>query len=373
MGERKILNAISVDIVGPYPPIIGGTASFLSRLVPMLEIHGVSCDVLNTQRGDSKQGLRDRLARLFFFTFLAWKILFSKSEIVHCHAGNWANLIGNTIVLAIGRLSGKALVLTLHSGGILLKLNKYARFGKLIFRIPHVITTVTPELCEMVSKFGNKNVYFVPNGLTYLPNAEEMNQPIPEQTAHFMKNHEPCIVTVGAMEPIYGIDVLILAMPQLLATFPNLGLVVIAYKYADKQYQAKIANLLDSLNLNNYVFFPDSLPSVPAVVKGADVFVRSTIADGDSIAVREALALEVPVVVSNVGYRPEGTLQFNSGDHLHLAAKIKDVLTAPINQRTDSSDAGKRTTLEYIKFYGMAKSKLEDAKAKRHHFTARWH
>ncbi|PYS32840.1 MAG: glycosyl transferase, partial [Acidobacteria bacterium] len=44
------------------------------------------------------------------------------------------------------------------------------------------------------------------------------------------------------------------------------------------------------------------------------VFSRPTLRDGDSISVREAAALGVPVVASNVGTRPEGVLLFEPGD-----------------------------------------------------------
>jgi glycosyltransferase involved in cell wall biosynthesis len=208
----------------------------------------------------------------------------------------------------------------------------------------------------MVLKLGNINVIFIPNGLTYLPNINDLQQPMPEQIAQFLNKHDPCIAFVGAMEPIYGLDVLLKAIPELLPIFPNLGVIIIAYKHTDKEYRAKIINLLDDLHLNESVVIPASLPNVPLVVKEVDAFVRSTLADGDSIAVREALALGVPAIVSNVGYRPEGAVLFRSGDHLQLATKISEVLGSPRGDRKIQSDGGENTIIEYLRAYSIAES-----------------
>jgi len=57
-------------------------------------------------------------------------------------------------------------------------------------------------------------------------------------------------------------------------------------------------------------------------VAAADVFVRPTLADGDAISVREALALGRPTVASAVGARPSGALVFAAGDAVACAEQI---------------------------------------------------
>jgi glycosyltransferase involved in cell wall biosynthesis len=58
----------------------------------------------------------------------------------------------------------------------------------------------------------------------------------------------------------------------------------------------------------------------------SSVFVRPTLRDGDSISVREAKALGLPVVASNVGTRPEGTLLFEAGDVDGLVQRIENAV-----------------------------------------------
>jgi glycosyltransferase involved in cell wall biosynthesis len=59
-----------------------------------------------------------------------------------------------------------------------------------------------------------------------------------------------------------------------------------------------------------------------AVVAASDVFVRPTLADGDAISVREALALGRPVVASAVGARPAEAALFPAGDAAACAEQI---------------------------------------------------
>jgi glycosyltransferase involved in cell wall biosynthesis len=62
-----------------------------------------------------------------------------------------------------------------------------------------------------------------------------------------------------------------------------------------------------------------------ALMARSDVFVRPTFRDGDSISVREATSLGVPVVASNVGTRPQGTFLFEAGDVDGLVRQLEQV------------------------------------------------
>ena len=63
----------------------------------------------------------------------------------------------------------------------------------------------------------------------------------------------------------------------------------------------------------------------------ADVFLRTTLYDGDSVAVREALHLGTPVVATDNGMRPEGVRLFPVGNLDALCDRIEQALgrTAP--------------------------------------------
>ena len=82
----------------------------------------------------------------------------------------------------------------------------------------------------------------------------------------------------------------------------------------------------------------------------SDLFVRPTLADGDASSVREALALGVPVVASDVGHRPPGIALFRRGDLDGLVEAIAGALRgrAPAGVRTsDPGDALRRLLETY--------------------------
>jgi glycosyltransferase involved in cell wall biosynthesis len=63
-----------------------------------------------------------------------------------------------------------------------------------------------------------------------------------------------------------------------------------------------------------------------ALISRCDVFLRPTLQDGDSISVREALSLGVPVVASDTGMRPAGAILFRPGDVDGMAANIEHAI-----------------------------------------------
>jgi glycosyltransferase involved in cell wall biosynthesis len=73
----------------------------------------------------------------------------------------------------------------------------------------------------------------------------------------------------------------------------------------------------------------------PAIIRRTSVFVRPTASDGDSIAVREALAFGVPVVASHVVPRPPGTILYSAGDVSDLVANIRLALGRSPSEPSD--------------------------------------
>jgi glycogen(starch) synthase len=323
-----------VLMIGPYPPCVGGTSEFLRRLVLGLESVGVACQVVNTRAGDPTKGLMERMQRLFLFSRVAVDVVRAPQPIVHCHAVTSANLMGNGIVLLLARTCRKDVILTLHAGDLLDVLTNSASakhaIVRWILRLPHAITAVTPDLTDAVRSLGDRKVQFIPNSFHDFINFSGINTQIPDEISEFNTSHKPLVVLVGAMQPVYGIDVMIRALGLARAEYPEIGAIVIAYKSEDLAYRRHVEDLVSTLSLTDAVLFPKSLSDVPAVVALADTFVRPSSRDGDSLAVREALALGVPVVASEVGFRPAGTVLFRPGDSADLADKMLRTLSHPL-------------------------------------------
>jgi glycosyltransferase involved in cell wall biosynthesis len=79
-------------------------------------------------------------------------------------------------------------------------------------------------------------------------------------------------------------------------------------------------------------------PQALAIVATSDLFVRPTLADGDAISVREALALGRPVVASDVGTRPRNVSTFPAGNAAACAEVIFHVLSNGFAEHTITMD-----------------------------------
>jgi len=112
------------------------------------------------------------------------------------------------------------------------------------------------------------------------------------------------------------------AVKELQKMFPRIGLVIIG-----PGEEAK-SQIFES-EIPDHAYFTGPLPHdvVLAVIKRLTLFLRPTYFDGDSLSVREALALGVPVIASDTDYRPEGVVLFRRGQINEFVDKIGGVLS----------------------------------------------
>jgi glycosyltransferase involved in cell wall biosynthesis len=93
-----------------------------------------------------------------------------------------------------------------------------------------------------------------------------------------------------------------------------------------------------------------------AVIRGADVYVRPTLADGDSVSVREAVALGRTVVATSVGTRPSEAILVPPGEADALAtalveaAEARPILRVARNTDEEVNDDCVRRLLELYGF-----------------------
>jgi glycosyltransferase involved in cell wall biosynthesis len=79
----------------------------------------------------------------------------------------------------------------------------------------------------------------------------------------------------------------------------------------------------------------------------ADLLLRTTLYDGDSVAVREALHLGTPVIVTDNGMRPAGVRLIPAQDKAALCSAIEASLDGP-RSRPEPSAAGAEDNIEAV-------------------------
>jgi glycogen synthase len=143
----------------------------------------------------------------------------------------------------------------------------------------------------------------------------------------FFQRRSPVLAYAHHPSRVYGRQVLFEALAKLRRRVPHVGLAMFGVATAsdevrDDARRAGVQDLIEDLG---------ELPHLEAlaVVEHASAFVRPTLADGDALTVREALALGTPCVASDASARPEGALVFHAGDPDDLADKLFEAFSGP--------------------------------------------
>lgn len=168
--------------------------------------------------------------------------------------------------------------------------------------------------------------------------ALEVTPPWPAAVAPALADH-PFLVTVAALTPEKGVDVLLEAAAHLRATHPMIRWIVLGEGPQRDRLQAR----RKALGLDEVVALPGHVEHPEAVVARARVMVQPSRSEGFGSSVLEALALGVPVVASDTGGLPEslaagGGLLVPAADPGALAGAVARVLDDPALHERLSGD-----------------------------------
>lgn len=109
------------------------------------------------------------------------------------------------------------------------------------------------------------------------------------------------IGTVGRLFPFKGHQYLIRAMTLVLQQVTNVNLWIIG----DGPLRQFLESLVAELGISEYVVFLGEHADIPQLILQMDIFVLPSLTEGLPLTVLEALAMEKPVIASNVGGIPE--------------------------------------------------------------------
>ena len=159
----------------------------------------------------------------------------------------------------------------------------------------------------------------------------QVEQNLPEELFHYVSSHYPLLgATVyvpqsGTLYPEYGIELLVEALATLKVIYPNIGTVIMG---PTEEARKQIKGLRHD---DHTVKFTGPLPHDLALglMRKLTMFVRPTYTDGDSISVREAMALSIPVVASDTDYRPPGVIIFKKGNLNNFLSTMTKILKDP--------------------------------------------
>ena len=274
---------------------------------------GVRCEVMNTNRIYSGLDLGIELLR---HAWRGWTLH------LHTNGHNWKSWL-----LAIGcGLAGQSsggCILTLHSGMAPAYLGAASVWRRRLAGLTCLLYTrvicVSPAIQTAIVSLG------VPSQRTELVPAclktERPQVALEPLLKAWIGRHRPLLSTALFFRPEYGFDSLVAALARLRDRYPSFGCLVMGSgeQRADAERRIHEVGLEENVLIVGDVAHDRCL----MLMSISHVFIRPTFEDGDSISVREALSLGVPVVASRVGMRPEGIILFHAGDVEEMVSQIE--------------------------------------------------
>lgn len=315
--------------LGPYPPPQGGVQTNLVAIRDAVRRRygPASAPVINLTR------FRRADADGVFYPHSPWRVLrllrSIPADVVHIHIGGQFTPRLLALCFVCTALPGRRTVLTFHSGG-------YPSWQKGRRRLRSLRSIVLRRFDAIVAVNDEIRALFLGLGVEpsrlqvlcpYAPVTVREELELPDNLARFAAAHHPLLTTVGLLEPEYDLELQIRTLGRIRGTHPHAGLVIIGSGSLESGLRSAIAEQ----PYREHILLCGDVPH-PLTVRTlsmSDAFLRTTLYDGDSVSVREALQLGTPVIASDNGMRPAGVHLVPKQDPDALVRALGDVLQAP--------------------------------------------
>jgi len=248
-----------------------------------------------------------------------------KPDVVH---GHYLTSYGVYTALSsfhpvINSSSGSDVLLSASPNSLLYKI-----ILKTVLKNSDVIIAVSRGIEKMLTHFGypTEKIVVIPVGVdTNLFRKQPSKSRDLLQLLRINKN-DKIIISVRSFAPIYNVECLIQALPLILKKIPNVKVILLG----GGPSRLKLEETVKKLQLENYVNFVGAVrhKDVPNYLNLADVYVSTSLSDGTSSALLEAMACQLPLVVSDTEANKEwikdgkNGLLFEKGNYQDLANKV---------------------------------------------------
>jgi glycosyltransferase involved in cell wall biosynthesis len=353
-------NSTKVLLVGDYPPPYGGVSVHVEVVRQAMRAHGVLCDVLDVGKGQlPADGVVPATGYLATAAYLMEYALRGYRIHVHTSGANPKSWMLASVCAAAGKLSPHPPIITFHSG-----LGPEWLAGD---------PTRAKIACAVANSFGNVIAVSdeIRGALIACGVDRERIEVLPAFSRSFLRpgappaglrevreQAAPLYCAMLAPGPVYGKETLLRAFAMVHAKNPRARLVL--YGPGTDLIGAEVAALCGSAAPAVQAFGEIHRPSALALIAASDVFVRPTLADGDSVSVREAVALGRAVVATTVGTRPPEARLVPPGDAEALAMALigaaqehPALRVAPAPEQAEKADCLRRL----LELYGAADSR----------------
>jgi L-malate glycosyltransferase len=222
-----------------------------------------------------------------------------RADVVHCH--HYSPFVYACVSQL--RYGGARLVFTEH--GRLADAPpspKRRAANALLARLPDRVFTVSDDLRQHLVRegFPPVRVEVIYNGIDLLAPAEADARAAARAAFGFAPG-DLVLVTVARLDPVKDLGTLLRAVAHVREAVPRARLLVVG----DGDERRPLEEMTAALDLQRHVVFAGHRNDARALLAGADVYVNSSIFEGVSLTILEAMAAPLPVVATAVGGTPE--------------------------------------------------------------------
>ena len=218
-----------------------------------------------------------------------------RAQIVHTH-NTYAHFYG----AFAAKLAGVPIVVnTQHGGGCGTNWKAHWQFRLANCWTQRVVSVShdSSRLCQQQDHCSQDKITTIWNGI----NLDRFTYHGPQPT--------PMAISVARLSAIKDFPTLLRAVPLVLPHVPDFRLRIVG----DGPERAKLEMLIDELNLRPQVELLGERHDVPALLAESGFFVSSSLSEGISLTLLEAMAVGLPVVTTAVGGNPEIVIDGHTG------------------------------------------------------------
>ncbi len=326
------MKRLRIDIIGTYPPPIGGTSIHLQRLLRANREHGIDAIAYDTHANEQGKEINNEYVRPIknYKKFILRYFFNKRADIIHAHSHSW---VERMILTIKARLCGQKTVFTFHSlRDELSSFSAKQKFAyKYVLKKADAFIATSPNIKEKLVKWGCKpdKISVIPPFI--VPSKKDSGVRLGNEIERF-KDRFNFIISANASnndhyngEDLYGLDMCIELICSLSPDY-NVGFIYVLTKTTDESYLDSMKKKIQERGVSDRFFLIEGSLDFISLLKISTIFVRPTNTDSWSLSVSESLSVGVPCIASNACKREEGTIFFKVRDQGDFELKVRECL-----------------------------------------------
>lgn len=295
-----------------------GLINLVNRLNPNIFVNSICC---LTKADSSREKVKGEV-EIFelekkegqdFFLPIRLAILFRKKKVDIVHARCWGALFDGVIGAKIANIP--IIIYGEHGRryeDIVQSKKRHIWIRKIIlsFFVDNIVSVSneTKEWLVNSIKINQDKIICIHNGIDLLEGAFEVNIINKKQQLGIQKE-DRVIGTVGRLDRVKDYPTLLYATSEVVKYFPKIKILFIG----DGPHRNELENLSTSLGIKENIIFLGERKDVIELLKIMDIFIMTSLIEGISNTILEAMSCGLPIITTNVGGNSEVVLDGATG------------------------------------------------------------